>query len=472
MAKTTGRARGARGAGSIEKRRGRFFHVLWEIDDHGRRRRVDPPLGIYETREDAERARDLYALAGLRQESSGTVREWGDRWLLERRAKMGADDPALDDDERRRARVKFAGLRACWRMVEDAPWIDMPVADIETDHVMAWVEQVATTPITRGKTNVGQTPSRQTVVHGLNTLRRFYAWALSPRVRKELGSPCRINPAAGVKVDDCISDPSDRPRHEPAARFAVVPVDVIRRIIECPDMGVQRKAFFLTEVFSGIRPGHLLRVRWENVDLTSGKITVTDNRKASRAAGTAYTTTVLCYGLDALAAHWQAVGRPTSGYVFAKPDGRPYALAYRFDWDTRKERSRSVQAKRARKLAAGGMTQQAIADQLGLSRSRVQQFLRTNQKPGWGARMGTGEPLYSLKHTAASMLTIGDPLWVGEGGQRWTRDELQPQLGHATAAASARYVRTLANVGLSAGERVQANFAKRRRGRLRVISGG
>jgi len=400
------RTRAPRGGGSIERYKGGYRVSWWGKRElpNGKKKRVRLHTeGPFDSRDQALAARDEVN-GKASQLAEGTVASWAETHWLPLRLKAAAPSAATADR---------------WRLVRLADWYDKtPITQVTADHVCEWIEHLATL-----ETQHGGRYARTTLHGALCNLRRFFAW-MATRQARELGSAMgRANPCAGLSVAKIFADnPMQAPPHRPTERYELLDPSVVENIIAHPAIPADARAFFLTVAFSGIRPGHLLQVRWSDLNLQTGVVAVRSNRKAGANHGTMYMTTVLVPGLRALQA-WHRERQPASPQdlifgavaragVPAYREGLPRDTKYRYQWQER-----------------------------------------------WSHEVGApGVLFYSLKHTCASMLVLGHPLWCPDG-QGWTRDEIQPQLGHRTPHMADRYVRTLGKVGLKAAERVRQAHA-------------
>jgi len=70
--------------------------------------------------------------------------------------------------------------------------------------------------------------------------------------------------------------------------------------------------------------------------------------------------------------------------------------------------------------------------------------------------------LYALKHTLACHLLLGTKLFTG--GRRWSREEIQSQLGHKSGQATERYMLALGLASRRAAEESREALREQRRG--------
>src|ERR1700689_5094932 len=79
----------------------------------------------------------------------------------------------------------------------------------------------------------------------------------------------------------------------------------------------QRRALVATLVFAGLRIGEALALRWRDVDLARGTITV----RAGKTAASARTVNILPVLSDELRSYAASAKRSSAGFVFATTSG-------------------------------------------------------------------------------------------------------------------------------------------------------
>lgn len=116
----------------------------------------------------------------------------------------------------------------------------MPAKSVKRRHVKALVVDLLSAP---------SSPSSQTVKHALRLVRGALSWAVE---EERLPS----NPASGVKV----------PRKSAPRQWTFLSRHEVQALIEAP-IPTKQRTLFLLALFTGLRKGELLGLRWEDADL-------------------------------------------------------------------------------------------------------------------------------------------------------------------------------------------------------------
>lgn len=328
--------------------------------------------------------------------------------------------------------VAFKTNKSRWkaRIADMAEFIDWPLSQIDENHVRIWVDKMCTTPIASGRSS-GELPGRTTVQNSIDLLRAAFRWAAMPRQ-----GYVTINPVANVTIrSSTVAKPKGTKQ-----LFDYLREDEARRLTETNALGLEPKTKFLVLMFSGARPSDVWRLEWQLIDWNLETVVF-----GSKKTGRPYVVNMLPQLVAALREWWLASGRPTRGLVFpSSATDAVYADGYDAGWADKRERrhwSWRVRGER-RRNKRGDVT----------------------VTPGYRTRIGIVRPvpLYALKHTLACHLLLGTQLFTG--GRRWSREEIQSQLGHKSSKATERYMLALGLASRRAAEesREALKAAKRR----------
>jgi len=203
-------------------------------------------LGTFATKRDAERALVLAEAELLRRGrplgASGTVAEWGERWLR---------------DGERRWRAKTAtGYRELLRGLVLPRWGEIPVGEVRRTDVLGWAEDLAAS---------GLSPAR--VRHAVGTLQRVLRYAVehealpgSPieRLRLPTPKPAEVRPLTVEEVER-LARTIEHPEYPQAGHGAGQPAYRLHR----PDLAL----WVRLGAYCGLRAGEVLALRRESVDL-------------------------------------------------------------------------------------------------------------------------------------------------------------------------------------------------------------
>lgn len=317
-----------------------------------------------------------------------TIRNLGDLYL-----EALTDERRVTDRSRWNARVLTAAF------------IDWPLTQIGPPAVRLWIDRMARTTITEGKSK-GKRPARSTLQNALNLLRDAFKWAV-------IQGHLDVNPAKGVTISEStVAGPRTSSIGEV---FDYLREDEVRRLIDA-DLPPPQKAAFTLLAFTGARPKDLYMLTWARVDVRAARV-----RYRSHKVHRDYSVALLPTALEAMRTWWMLRGQPTEGLVFPgptsdeHPNGAPHAKGYDWGWAP------------------------------GVSR-------HGKLVPGYRAIAGIRRPvpLYSLRHTAASHLLLGTELFTG--GRRWDAAEVASFLGHSDLTTIRRYLVALGIASIRAVE--------------------
>lgn len=224
--------------GTITYYRGRFRA---RVSYGGKRLSV----GTFDARADAKGAIAefwrLHAVTASKVPGLLTVKEWGETYLN-----------ARETDGVHRA-VKRD--RSVWKSRVDGFDIGaMHVDTLTPRDVRAWIATQIKTPSKR----TGERPEKQTVANALNLLRV----ALEAAV--EAGH-CETNAARDVRVPKMATDKES---------WTWLREDEIDRLLSSPNVDAESRRLFTVAIFTGLRQGELIGLRWQDVDLKRGELTV------------------------------------------------------------------------------------------------------------------------------------------------------------------------------------------------------
>lgn len=209
--------------------------------------RLDKKLvhcGVHDTVDQALRERESVKAAHARLAAGrkrDTFAAWAEKWLDDRET-SGKHRSAAND------RARFN------KHVLTAPWAGMPLRAVRKQHIREWLRSLERTPATitaKGGKRVAakRLLSAQTVLHTLNLVRRCFADAI------EVGKLNGDNPASGLK-----------PRETPAPEKAIhLSVAELNRLLALEDLSDRIRAIYTVAAYTGLRPGELWALRWEDV---------------------------------------------------------------------------------------------------------------------------------------------------------------------------------------------------------------
>lgn len=358
-------------------RQGRLWYRA-RLTVRGRRR----SLGLHRTERDAWAVIES-VLAELGEVERGyTIRTWGETWLI------------------RRDRTGVRGIRqerSCWdRHVMAAGFADWPVHRIKRTDVVRWLGQVsqsealATVRRKGGKIEhrgLGRTVSRQTVKHALKLLQ------LALEAACDAGH-VPANPALGVRVPRRkVAESEVEHAVEPWTYMraseldALLALPIVKRNSRKRGLYEHQRAIFVVAAYTGLRAGELWGLRWCDVDLDAGELTVRRSYTLQPKSGKPRTVPLLGPALDALKRWREARPRIGTALVWPGTANKCHAKGYTAGWP------------------------------------RV-----------WGW-IGDGRRcrFHDLRHTCASHLVMGT--W----GRAWRLDEVRDYLGHSSASVTERY---------------------------------
>lgn len=339
-------------------------------------------VGTFDTVEEAlgaalEMARTLAgAPRGL------TIGGWLERWL--ERRELAGKHRSIDD---------MRGLVT--RYVDDTALAARLVRDTKPKHVAQWLDSLS-----------GRQLARSTLRNALGVL------SVSLRDAVMAGH-LHANPCAGVVL------PRAEARTEDEWTF--LSTAEITALLTHAELDATARRVFTIAIYTGLRQGELLGLRWEDVDLDAALAVVRygNSKGGPTKSGKPRTIPLFAPARAALLELRELGGvRRVAGHVFTwTPRGeppRPYAAGYDAAW-------------------AGTWD----------SRHGKRRF-----RKGWRERCGVRASVrfHDLRHTFASHLVMGT--W----GRTWRLEEVQVVLGHTAIATTQRYAH-LAPEGMA---RVQA----------------
>lgn len=336
----------------------------WRVRGFVRGKRATIQSG-FATRSEAERFARLIADEGAAFVDPGavTLASWGADWFARREA-----------DGVRGIRQE----RSAWaRHVEPSDLASLPIESITAPIVVDWLDATRRTKKTRTVRRKGgveivetsETISPQTVRHAL----RLVSSALDDAVKRGIVAS---NPAAVVSL------PRQAKKTTRAEPWTFLSADEIARVQALPE---DRRALFVVAIFTGLRLGELLALRWDDIEWDRERLRVRRSKN-----GKGRTVPLLAPALAALeTVQATRTGRQASSpLVFCRPDGRAFADGYDGGWGDR-----------------------------------------------WCARAGIDRPVrfHDLRHTCASHLVMGT--W----GRALRLDEARAWLGHSSITVTQRY---------------------------------
>lgn len=345
----------------------------WRVRNFVNGKRTTLRSGIL-TRAEAER----FARAATREATECfadpnalTLAAWGDTWLA------------------RREMDGVAGIRqerSSWsRHVASSALALLPLDSIAAPHVVDWLDEVRRARklrTVRRKTGVelvetNEPISKQTAQHAL----RLLSGALDDAVLRGI---IPANPAAPVSLPRQRVTSTTGRAHDPDEDDGPWTFLDAAEIAGLDTFPPRRRAFFVTAVYTGLRLGELLSLRWGDVDLARERLRVRRSKN-----GKPRTVPLLAPARAALELAWsiRTARQRDSALVFCREDGRAYADGYDARWaDT------------------------------------------------WRAKVTTRDVrFHDLRHTCASHLVLGT--W----GRCLRLDEVKAWLGHSSITVTQRY---------------------------------
>lgn len=323
------------------------------------------------SRAEAERFARVVSLEGsdaFADPHALTLASWGDTWLARRE---------LDG---------IAGIRqerSVWaRHVAASALALLPLDAISAPHVVDWLDGVRRTRKTRTirrRTGVelvelDEPISAQTAQHAL----RLLSGAFDDAVTRGI---IHANPAAPVSLPRQRTTSRSQTDPDEDETWTFLDADEIARLDALPD---RRRALFVTAVYTGLRLGELLALRWADVDFERGRVRVRRSKN-----GKPRTVPLLDPARAALelARSIRTARQHDSALVFCREDGAAYAEGYDGRW--------------------GDTWRAKVTD-------RAVRF-------------------HDLRHTCASHLVLGT--W----GRHLRLDEVKAWLGHGSILVTQRY---------------------------------
>lgn len=183
--------------------------------------------GLVQARLDRDREK---ALQPAPKPEAVTLASWGKTWLT-----------------RREARVRwFANDKSRWGLyVAPSTLAAMPLADVRTKHIKAWLADVAAT------VRDGKPLTTRTVRHVLNLVRKALADALEEETIAD-------NPAVGVKIPK-------RAGAIKSAPMAFLTADEVHSVERCEVIPEALRLLYAVAIYTGLRQGELWGLRWGDV---------------------------------------------------------------------------------------------------------------------------------------------------------------------------------------------------------------
>lgn len=255
-----------RGTGTVTPYRGRF-RARASVD--GKRISV----GTFDTEVEAQGA--LAAFWQLREaevaRSPGlmTVKELGKLYLDERET----------DGVHRSVRRD----RSVWNARIDGSSIAAEYVDsLEPRRIRAWVKEQIRTPSAR----TGKQPEQQTVANALNLFRVALEWGV------EVGH-LESNPAREVRVPQLGASEE---------KWSWLRDHEIAKLLACKEIPAEARRIFAVAIFTGLRQGEIWGLRWKDVDLARGELTVTRSYEIATKGGRIKRVPLLEPALEAIKA--------------------------------------------------------------------------------------------------------------------------------------------------------------------------
>lgn len=265
---------------------------------HGRQ-----SLGLFDTREEAAAVLTA-ALAQLANApiDAPTLATWGEKtWMPTREVREGT----LERDVSR------------WRLLVGRRSIGkLPLAEVSQLHVETWLASLH-----------GAVQTRR---NALSLLRQALAAAT------KLGGPIvgRPNAAAGVKVGRGAKQKGEKPAaKEPWTWLRLAEIETALAIDTVP---LRSRIFWTCSIYSGLRPGELCGLRWDNVDFDRSVLCVRWSRGEAPKNGRPRDVPMLAPVREALL-RWRDLYRAARvrshlGLVFPARDGGYHADGYDAGW--------------------------------------------------------------------------------------------------------------------------------------------
>ncbi len=278
---------------------------------------------------------------------------------------------------------------------------NVPVRKLTPTHIEAFEAELQRSGYVKGR-KAGQGLTAQTVLHVHRTLSQALAHAVKARVLFK-------NPAEQVK-------PPRPPRRE-IAILSKPEIAMLLRSAEATSLYLP----VLVGVTTGARRGEILGLRWSDIDLKAGRLTVNQSLerlrgkttlKPPKTAGSRRTITLPALTVEALSAHRAAQARIGTDELVFSHSGIPWdpdSLTKAFD--------RLVQATGVRRITFHGLRHTHISHQLmdGVHVKVVSE------------QAGHANVSITLSVYAAFVPTLQDDAAVGV--DRWLRAELAEQVG-------------------------------------------
>lgn len=290
--------------------------------------------------------------------------------------------------------------------VESAEFIDWPLTQLNEQAVSRWIDTMATTEITTGKSK-GKRPERTTLQNSLNLLRGALRWAkIHGHVPVNVAMNVTIRDSTTAAVSSGIDD------------FDYLRVDEVTRILKSERLPQRQRVAYTLLMFTGARPKDLYLLTWDRVDVAGATIAFRTHKKSRD-----YLAHLLPPALDAVREWWIRSGRPSKGLMFVGPKGRPHAKGYDWGWADKMEKRHWKK----------------LLKKTGVKK-RFDSRHPAKVTPGWRHKVGITRPvaLYCMRHTCASHLLLGTQMF--SGGRRWSEAEIASHLGHADLTTVKRYM--------------------------------
>ena len=334
----------------------------------------------FATREEADRQRAALVVSRRRvaevmpkEPAALTLGAWGDQWLAQREELGKVRRPEND--------------RSRWRrFVAGTPLAAKALDAIGPGDVEAWLDATVRRFVAGG----GGKVSAQTVRHAFNLVR--VAFRDAARRELVLTNPCDIVQA---------------PKSAPKVRPFLTAAEVERVVAGAPGVPELARRVFAVAIFTGLREGEVIALRWGDVTLEGEhpEVHVQRSHNGPPKNGKARKVPVRLAALDALRAHHadavRAGAADLDDLVFPSPRGHQRQPGDDFGWSKRKARRGEPQGYRA----AFGIT--------------------------------SGATFHSLRHTCGTHLVAGT--WF----PRMPLDVVRDFLGHSSVNVTERYAHAL-----------------------------
>ncbi len=330
------------------------------------------------TLEEAERLlaawRSEVELGSVADPSKLTLRAWGAEWL-----------------DRREISGRVRGIRqerGMWRHVERAHFIDWELATIRTPDVNDWIEEL------------GRTKAEDAILGEVRTTDR----ELSPQTIRHavrLLKQCLGEAVARDLVEANVAKKARLPKMKPT-EFTFLSVAEIRALLTS-GLSDRDQALFTLAIYSGMRRGELFALRWDDVDLERGMLSVRRGASGPTKSGKVRHCPLLPPARSALRS-WAKKGQ--TGLVFPAPSGGEYSASYDAGWADRRWR-----------------------------RKTKKRGVELETTPGLKTAAGITRPVrfHDLRHTCASHLVMGT--W----GEAWSLEAVCAFMGHGSITMTQRY---------------------------------